>query len=754
MRISFIAVSLILLGTVCAAPFAAAQNSPAGRIAYPPSPKGTQVDDFHGTAVADPYRWLEDTNSPQTRAWIAAQNGVTSSYLATIPERAAIRARLSAIWNYERFSSAFKAGDRYFYFTNPGLLNQSILYVQDGRTGRSRALLDPNGLSSSGTVSLSSYAASPNGRLLAYGISTSGSDWEEFRVRDVDTGRDLGDVLRWVKFSGIGWTRDNKGFYYSRYDAPAEGTTYTGVNRFHKVYYHKVGTPQSRDELIYDRPDQPDWLFEADVTDDGAYAVITVFQGTDERTRLYFIDLDNPGKPRINAPVVRLIDRFDATYQFVGNDGGIFYVRTDLQAARGKIVGVDIDAPRPDRWITLVTESKDALVKATLAGGLIAAEYLEDAHSSIRFFDIPGRRLPGQAQSQRRQREQEREPRFEQPRRGQSRGVAPVFELPLPGIGTVTSLTGHRDDEEILYTFSSFLSPATVYRLNVPKRRNEVFKQSRLPVDLSRYETKQVFYTSKDSTRIPMFVTARRDLKLDGQNPTILFGYGGFNVSKTPEFSIPTIAWLEMGGVYALPNIRGGGEYGKDWHLAGTLERKQNVFDDFIAAAEYLIRQRYTSTPRLAISGRSNGGLLVGASLAQRPDLFAAAVPVVGVMDMLRFHKFTIGWAWTSDYGSADDPKQFPFLRAYSPVHNLKAGTRYPATLVLTADHDDRVVPGHSFKFAAALQAAQAGPAPVLIRVDTEAGHGAGKPTTKAIDEYTDMYAFLLRSLGLRLSAQ
>ena len=757
-----LATPALLLFTVTAG--AIGQTTPNPTLAYPAAPKGTQVDVYHGVSIADPYRALEEVDAPATKAWVEAENRLTDSFLATIPERQAIRNRLTKLWNYARYSVPFKENNRYFYYQNTGLQNQSVLYVQDGRDGRPRMLLDPNVLSTDGTVALGAVAASDDARYLAYSLSTSGSDWREIHVRDVETGKDLPDLVKWVKFSNIAWTHDNRGFFYSRYDEPTSGNAMTNANKNHKLYYHRVGQPQSRDELVYDQPDQPDWLFTGSVSDDGQYLIITVSQGTDVRTRLYFIDLDNPGKPRIDNPVVRLIDRLDAEYDFVGNRGTIFYVRTDKNAPKGRVVGISIDNPREERWTTLIPESKDALISATTVGDDIAANYLQDAHSTVRLYT--GGRDTRREDIRRGQPPQ-------QPRNPGSiyddTSTAPIAtrerlpavggfnlrgELPLPGIGSVDVIQGRQGDDEMFYSFTSFLYPTTIYRFDLDSRRNEVFRAPKVDFDPTAYETRQVFYTSKDGTRVPMFITARKGIALDGNNPTLLYAYGGFNIAETPSFSAANIAWLEMGGIYALANIRGGGEYGKEWHEGGMLARKQNVFDDFIAAAQYLISQKYTSTPKLAIRGGSNGGLLIGAVLNQRPDLFGAALPEVGVMDMLRFQKFTIGWAWTSDYGSSDDSTAFNYLRAYSPLHNIKPGTCYPPTLAFTADHDDRVVPGHTFKYVATLQAAQNCSNPILVRIETKSGHGAGRPTTKLIDEAADRFAFLVKELHMRPTLQ
>src|SRR5437868_1314180 len=747
---------LLVAGTL------SAQASPP--LSYPAAARGTQIDAYHGTSIADPYRWLEDVDAPATKDWVAAENRLTDSFLASIPQRTAIRNRLTQLWNYARYSAPFKENGRYFYFENTGLQNQNVLWVQDG-TRPPRVLIDPNVLSTDGTVALSGTAASDDGRYLAYSLSTSGSDWQELHVRDVETGRDLSDAVKWVEFSGIAWTHDIKGFFYSRYDEPTSGNKMTNTNKNHKLYYHRVGELQSRDELVYDRPDQPDWLFGGTVTDDGQYLIITVSQGTDVRTRVYFIDLDNPGKPQIDNPVVKLIDKLDADYSFIGNRGTMFYVRSDRNAPKGRIVAINIDNPREERWNTIIPEGQDALEDATMAGNDIVANYLQDAHSSIRFYTASRENRPEPRQRPGQQ-PQQRNPAtvyddtstapIVTRDRGQVLGGGFTYrgELPLPGIGSVGEIHGKQGDDEMFYSFTSFLYPTTVYRYDLRARRGQVFRAPKVTFDPTLYETRQVFYTSKDGTRVPMFITAKKGIQLDGSNPTLLYAYGGFNISETPAFSPANLAWIEMGGVYALANLRGGGEYGKAWHEAGMLANKQNVFDDFIAAAQYLIQQKYTSTPKLAVRGGSNGGLLIGAVENQRPDLFGATLPEVGVMDMLRFQKFTIGWAWTSDYGSSDNPDQFKYLLAYSPLHNIKPGTCYPPTLAFTADHDDRVVPGHTFKYVATMQAAQSCANPILVRIETKSGHGAGRPTTKLIDEAADRFAFLVKELHMNPTLQ
>ncbi|RMG08043.1 MAG: S9 family peptidase [Acidobacteria bacterium] len=688
-------------------------NISAQSIQYPKTKKVEQVDDYHGIKVADPYRWLEDANSQETKAWIEEQNKITRVYLDNIPQRDKIRKRLTELWNYEKYSAPFRRGDKYFYLKNDGLQNQSVLYVADSLRGEGRILLDPNKLSPDGTVSLTGFAVSEDGKLLAYGLSSGGSDWQEWRVRNVETGQDLPDVIKWVKFSTASWTKDGKGFFYSRYPEPDEKTKLAGQNFYHRLYYHKVGTSQSEDKLIYERPDHKEWGFGGEVTEDGIYLIINVWKGTDPRNLILYKDLTKP-----DSKVVELISEFENDYRFLGNDGKIFYFLTDYQAPRKRIIAINIESPDRKDWREIIPQANETIADASLVGNYIIVSYLKDAYTQTKVYDLSGK--------------------F-------------IREVKYPTIGTASGFYGRRNDTETFYIFTSFAVPPTIYRYNLATGISEVFRQPSVKFDPKEIEVKQVFYRSKDGTRVPMFIVHKKGIRLDGNNPTLLYGYGGFNISLTPSFSVSRIVWLEMGGVFAMPNLRGGGEYGEEWHRAGTKLKKQNVFDDFIAAAEWLINNKYTSPKKLAISGGSNGGLLVGAVLNQRPELFGAALPAVGVMDMLRFHKFTIGWAWTSEYGSPDNPDEFKAIYAYSPLHNIKKSAKYPAVLITTADHDDRVVPAHSFKYAAALQEAQAGAAPILIRIETRAGHGAGKPTSKQIDEQADIYAFLIKNLEIKV---
>jgi prolyl oligopeptidase len=685
----------------------------SARLAYPHTLTTNTVDHYFGTAVPDPYRWLEDDNSPATKAWVNAQNSVTFGYLGEIPERAAIRERLIQLWNYERYGLPFKRGDLYFFTRNNGLQNQSVLYRMTGLDGTPEVLLDPNTLSEDGTVALTGFTVTDDGTKLAYGLARAGSDWQEWHVRDVDTGEDHPEVVHWVKFSSASWTKDGKGFFYSRYDEPAPNQRLSGANYFHKLYYHRVGTPQSEDELVYHRPDQKEWGFYGRVSDDGQYLIISVSQGTDTRNRVFYRDLTAP-----DAPTVELLNDFDAGYDFVGNVEHQFYFRTDLAAPMGRIIAIDIRRPEPAQWRDIVAQTTNRLVSANALNRQLAVAYLENATSSIKIFELDGR---------------------------------PVRDIALPGLGTAAGFGGRLEDSETFYSYTSFTTPGSIYRYDFASGTNEVFREPTVDFNPADYESRQVFCRSKDGTLVPLFITHKKGITLNGQNPVYLYGYGGFDISLTPAFSVANLVWMEMGGIYAAANLRGGGEYGETWHQAGMKLKKQNVFNDFIATAEWLIANNYTSSRKLAIGGGSNGGLLVGAAMTQRPGLFAAALPAVGVLDMLRFHKFTIGWAWTSEYGSSENPEEFKALLAYSPLHNLKPGTVYPATFITTADHDDRVVPAHSFKFAAALQAAHVGDVPVLIRIETRAGHGAGKPVSKTIDETADRWAFLVRELNMRL---
>ncbi len=686
------------------------ESPKAEKLVYPDSPQVNQVDDYHGVKVADPYRWLEDLDSQQTRAWVEAQNRVTSAYLAAIPEREPVRKRLTELWNYERYGVPVQQGGRYFFTRNDGLQNQNVLYRVDDLGGLPQAVLDPNTLSHDGTIALTGWNLSEDGKLLAYGLSSGGSDWQEWHVREVESGRDLPDHLRWVKFSGAAWTHDDGGFFYSRYDEPRAGRPLEEANFHQKLYYHRLGTPQSADELVYQRPDSKEMGFIAAVTQDGRYLVIHAWRGTETENGLFYKDLDAPG-----SPVVELLGDFDASYNFIANDGPLFWFDTDLAAPRGRVIAVDLRHPERERWREVIPQGPETLQGVSCLHETLVAHYLQDAHSQVRQFDREGRFLR---------------------------------EIELPGLGTVDGFTGRCQDRETFYGFTSYTTPGTVYRLDLATGQGMVFRQEEIRgFEPGRYETRQVFFPSKDGTRIPMFVTHRKGLTLDGSNPAYLYGYGGFGVSLTPNFSPAHVVWMERGGVYAVANLRGGGEYGEEWHQAGSKLKKQNVFDDFLVASEWLIENGYTAAGKLAIAGYSNGGLLTASCMVQRPELYGAVIVGVGVLDMLRFHKFTIGWGWTSDYGSPDNPEEFRVIYAYSPLHNLKPGTAYPPTLITTADHDDRVVPGHSFKFAAALQRANLGPSPTLIRIETRAGHGGGKPVSKKIEETADEFAFLLHAL-------
>jgi len=700
---------LAVLTMIC--PLMAAGAEP--NLRYPDTRRSDQVDVYHGVQVPDPYRWLEDTDSEETKAWVEAQNKVTFSYLEKVPQRASLRERLTKLWNFERYGTPEKRGGRYFYTRNDGLQNQSVLYVAESLDAPPRELLDPNQLSQDGTVALVGWEVSEDGRYLAYGLAAAGSDWNEWKVKEVATGQDRSDHLRWVKFSGVSWTPDNRGFFYSRYDEPKKGAEFQVLNLNNRLCYHRVGTAQADDVPVYHRPEHPEWMYYPSVSDDGRYLVITTSRGTDEKYRITVKDLAEP-----YAMPIELIDHFDHEFGFVGSDGAVLLFKTDLEAPRRRVIAIDLARPGRADWREIIPQAQAALQETSMVGNLLVASYLKDVLPQVKVFSLRGEL---------------------------------VREVEFPGIGSAAGFRGRRTHTETFYSFSSFATPPSIYRYDLITGKSRLLRRAEVKFKPEDYEVKQVFYASKDGTRVPMFVAHKKGLRLDGSNPTLLYGYGGFNISMTPGFSVGRLGWMEMGGVFALANLRGGGEYGQAWHDAGRLLKKQNVFDDFIAAAEWLIANRYTRPDKLAIQGGSNGGLLVGAVMTQRPELFGACLPAVGVMDMLRFDKFTEGRLWVDDYGSSSNPEQFKALRAYSPYHNLKPGAKYPATLVSTADTDDRVIPGHSFKFAAALQAAQAGDAPVLIRITSRAGHGAGKPTTKRIEETADDWTFLVKTLRIKL---
>ncbi len=678
------------------------------RFNYPKAKTVSQIDDYHGTKVADPYRWLEDPDSEETRSWVTAQNELTFRYLKTIPDREKIKKRLTELWDYEKYSTPFERGGKYFYYKNDGLQNQSVLYITDSPGDPGRVLLDPNKFSEDGTTSLAGLTISDDGNLMAYGISVGGSDWRQWKFVDIKAGKELNDVLNHIKFSGVSWTSDGKGVYYSRYPEPNEKTKLEDTVYNQKLYYHELGTNQSEDKLVYERPDDKKMGIGGFVTEDGNWLLIFLRSGTARTNQVYFKDLRNE-----DSEILPLVDKFENRYSYVGNVGSNFYFLTDKDAPLNRVVSVSLyDASRS--WRVVIPESEETLRGSSLINNQFVANYLKDAYTQIRIFDLMGK--------------------F-------------VRTVELPGIGTAGGFDGKRHDRETFYSFSSYNMPPTIYRYDMVTGKSSLFRSAKVDFDPDGYEVKQVFYPSKDGTMIPMFIVHKKGIELDGNNPTLLYGYGGFNISMTPGFSVSRLMWMEMGGVFAVANLRGGGEYGEEWHKAGTKLAKQNVFDDFIAAGEWLIANNYTNSRRLAIQGGSNGGLLVGAVLNQRPDLFGAALPAVGVMDMLRYHKFTIGWAWSSDYGSAENEDEFKALYAYSPIHNIKKGGKYPAVLITTADHDDRVVPAHSYKYAATLQEGQGGDAPVLIRIETKAGHGAGKPTSKIIEQIADQWAFLAKHL-------
>ncbi len=669
-------------------------------VQYPETRKDTVVDDYFGTKVPDPYRWLENDNDPEVMEWVKAQNEVTFGYLSKIPFRDAIAKRLRQLWNYERYGTPDYEGGYYYYFKNDGLQNQSVLYRQPSLEAEPEVVLDPNTFSEDGTVALGGISFNRAGNLMAYQVSESGSDWRKILVRDLEAGKDLSDTIRWVKFSGMAWAGD--GFFYARYPEP-DDHTYTGRNEFHQVYYHKVGTPQSDDQLVFADHTHPMRLFGVSTTRDERFLVLSVAESTSGNA-LYYRDLSSD-----DPTFFPIVEEIKDDWFLVDHVGDELLILTNNEADNWRLIAVNVQNPQRPNRRDVIPEAEDVLEDVVLAGGKLLAHYIHNASSQLKVFSLDGQ---------------------------------PLGALELPGIGTVGSISGEPDRNEVFYSFTSFTRPTTIYRLDMETLKSEVWKAPQIDFDSDAYETRQVWYTSKDGTRVPMFITHRKGLKRDGKRPTLLYGYGGFDISILPSFYVPRLVVLENEGVYAVANIRGGGEFGKEWHLAGTRERKQNVFDDFIAAAEYLIEHKYTSPDYLAIEGRSNGGLLIGAVMTQRPELFKVAFPGVGVLDMLRYHLFTIGAAWATDYGRSDNPEMFPYLYAYSPVHNVRPA-KYPATLVTTADHDDRVVPAHSFKFIAALQANQQGPDPVLIRIETRAGHGAGVPVSKRIEEEADKLAFM-----------
>ncbi len=676
---------------------------------YPLTKKVDVADQYHGNKVPDPYRWLEDTESDETAAWVEAQNELTQAYLRSLPSRVPMRDRLERLWNYERYGLPRKRGGRYFYTHNDGLQNQSVLYKADSLSAQRRVLIDPNTLSEDGTVALDATATTDDGTLIAYGLADGGSDWRTWKVRDVATGKDLDDVLQWVKFSEIAWLPDNSGFFYSRYAAPVEGQELTATNENQKMYFHALGDDQGKDDLILQRPDHPKWGFSPEVSDDGRYLVIQNWKGSEPKAQIFVKDLRHG-----DSEIQELIIGFDAEYEWIGSIEDTLYFLTDNEAPKRRLIAVDVNDSGRENWQEVIGETDDVLESVSLFGETFYARWLKDARSKVTRHALDGKL---------------------------------VDEIELPGLGSVDGFGGRQDAEETFFSFTNYITPASIYRVDLKTGEVSLWRQPEVAFNVDEFVTEQLFCESKDGTRVPIIVTRHKDTKLDGSGRTLLYAYGGFNISITPSFSPANAAWVDSGGIYAVANLRGGGEYGRQWHEDGMRLKKQNVFDDFIAAAEFLIEKGYTTSHRLAIRGGSNGGLLVGAAMTQRPDLFGACLPAVGVMDMLRYHKFTIGWAWVTEYGSSDEADQIENLLSYSPLHNLKKGTCYPATLITTADRDDRVVPGHSFKFAAALQAAQGCDNPTLIRIETRAGHGAGTPVSKRIDEYADLWAFLIENL-------
>jgi prolyl oligopeptidase len=692
---------LILAAT--AAVLAFAETMP--KLNYPMPPTTNQMDDYHGVKIADLYRTLENADAPSTKKFVEDENALTFSWLAKQAGRETIKTQLTALWNYDKFGAMYRAGSHYFYSHNTGLQNQAVLYVMDGLNGSPRVLLDPNTLSKDGTAALNGESVSWNGKLYAYAIAHAGSDWNDWRVRDVATGKDLPDLIRWNKEGGMAWAPGDNGFYYARYPEPPAAKLLTVSAVDEKIYFHALGTPQSADKLIYERPDQPRWVLLPDVMEGGRYLIIYVNSGIYGKNMLSFMDLSSP-KPR----VVDLISTVENEYDPIAVVGTTLYTQTNDGAPRGRVLAIDLANPARAHWKEIVPQRDETLDTVMVADGKILLGYMKDAHSTARLVTLDGK---------------------------------PIGEVEMPGLGTAGWSGARLGDKEMFFSFSGYTIPPGVYRLDLESGKTSAVRRSKVAYDVAAYETKQVFYKSKDGTRVPMFLSYKKGIRLNGQNPVMLYGYGGFDLPETPVFQPQNIEWMQMGGIYAVANLRGGSEYGEAWHEAGMRSKKQNVFDDFIAAAEWLIANKYTSTPKLAIYGASNGGLLIGAVLNQRPDLFGAAMPAVGVMDMLRFQHFGFGNQWAGEYGSSDNAEDFKILRAYSPLHNVRKGGQYPPVLITTSDHDDRVMPGHSLKYAATLQQAQSGAAPILIRIETQAGHGAGKPTSKRIDEWVDRLTFL-----------
>jgi prolyl oligopeptidase len=681
------------------------------QLKYPETKKTVVVDDYHGTKVEDPYRWLEDDNSEMTRSWVQAENKVTLDYLATIPFRDKIKKRLELLWDYPKYSSPFEKAGYYYFFKNSGLQNQSILYRQKGLDGEPEEILNPNDGNKEGIAALGNIQLSKTGKYLAYSIALAGSDWQKILVMESATKKIINDKIEWVKFGGVNWNGD-EGFYYSGYDEPDDRSKMSGQNKFHKVFYHKIGTVQTEDQLIYEDKEHPLRYHGAGLTEDGRFLVLRISEGT-SGAELRYQDMKDPAQTGFKL----LIAGFKTQPGVIDNRGDKLLVRTNEGAPNYKLVLIDPKKPGKADWKTIIPEKEEALQGVTTAGGYLFASYLKEASTKVYQYNYDGKL---------------------------------VREIKLPGLGTASGFSAEKEDKDFFYTYSSFNTPPAIYRYEIASGQSSLFRSTKINMNTDNFVTEQTFFTSKDGARVPIFLTHKKDIKLDGNNPVLLYGYGGFNIPVTPGFSISNAFFIEQGGIYAVVNLRGGSEYGEKWHQAGMLEKKQNVFNDFIGAAEFLIEKKYTNNQKIAIRGASNGGLLVGAAMTQRPDLFKVALPAVGVMDMLRFHKFTVGWGWTVEYGNADSASQFPFIYKYSPYHNLKPGIKYPATLVTTADHDDRVVPAHSFKFASRLQEYNAGSNPVLIRIETNAGHGAGKPTSKQIEEAADIWSFVMYNLGMK----